>query len=102
MDEQVDAGRDAAQLEVLAVEVGRGRGRCSPTDVPCSTASASGSKAAQLPRKCGPLKAVTASRGEAVVVGEAEAALAVADEQPSVGVAKLVALEVEQVPVRVR
>ena len=55
-----------------------------PVEVPCSTESAPGFDAAQLPKKRAPVKPDDATAGEPVVVGEAEAALAVAnDELPS-------------------
>ena len=101
MDEHVGARRHTAELKVLAVEVGgveigeadRGalldRERARVGGVAVAEEAAAGEELDATPR-------------EPVVVGEAEAALAVAHDELALGGAQLVALEVEHVPVRVR
>ena len=102
VDEHVDACRDAAELEVLAVEVRRiavgvaRRGALLDGQRP-------GSALLAVAEEDGRAEVADALRRVAVVVGEAEARLAVADDEREVGRApELEALEAEQVPVVVR
>jgi len=101
VDEHVDPGGDAAELEALAMEVGGVE--VGETDrgalLDGERARVGGSAVAVEPAA---REQLNAPPSEPVAVGEAEAALPVANDDVAGERAELVALEVEQVPVRVR
>jgi hypothetical protein len=99
MDEQVDTGGYAGEIDVLAVDVGRvpigvaARGALLDAAQTCVAVAA----VAEEDRRPG-----AHAPGVAVMVGQAEAGLAIARDEAEVrDTAKLVALEADVVPVRV-